>query len=317
LSTDGCKKCPQCVSIYVKKNGKKSGIQRYKCRECNKNFSSIRRPEKLEKSIFKDYIYKRQTLKDLAQKYNRSIRWVQYKIKEYEPYEKIHSPRAINLICDATFYGKRKDKLGTLVFMDSLSHEILLWKHIETEKATDYKQLLLQLISLGYTINSVTVDGKKGLYKVFEGYPIQMCHFHQKRTTRRYLTNKPKLDASKDLKIIASKLKYSDEVRFKKALDIWYLKYKNFIDETTINNETGKVFYTHQRTRSAYRSLVSNLPYLFTHKKHKNLSIHNTTNLIEGGVFSSLKILIKIHRGLSKSLKLKIVDEYLVSYKKK
>lgn len=46
-------------------------------------------------------------------------------------------------------------------------------------------------------------------------------------------------------------------------------------------------------------------------------SIPNTTNLIEGGVFSPLKVLIKIHRGLSKSLELKIVDDYLVSYKKK
>lgn len=43
----------------------------------------------------------------------------------------------------------------------------------------------------------------------------------------------------------------------------------------------------------------------------------NTTNLIEGGVFSPLKILIKIHRGLSKSLKHKIVDDYLLNYKKK
>lgn len=201
--------------------------------------------------------------------------------------------------------------------MDSLTYEILLWKHIETEKAEDYKHLLFQLLSLGYTINSVTVDGKKGLYKVFEAYPIQMCHFHQKRTTRRYLTNKPKLEASKDLKKIASKLKYSDEIRFRKALDIWYLKYKDFVEEKITNLETGKEFYTHQRTRSAYRSLVSNLPYLFIYKNHKKLSIHNTTNLIEGGVFSPLKILIKIHRGLSKSLKLKIVDEYLVNYKKK
>lgn len=100
-------------------------------------------------------------------------------------------------------------------------------------------------------------------------------------------------------------------------MNIWYLKYKDFIEEKTLNSETGKEFYTHQRTRSAYRSLVSNLPYLFTYKNHKKLSIHNTTNLIEGGVFSPLKILIKIHRGLSKGLKLKIVDEYLVNYKKK
>ena len=253
----------------------------------------------------------------MVSKYNRSIQWVHYKIKEYEPNEKIHNPRAVNLICDATFYDKRRDKLGTLAFIDSITHEVLIWKHIETEKAVDYNQLLEQLINLGYTILSVTVDGKKGLYKVFSDYPIQMCHFHQKRTLRRYLTNKPKLEASKDLKIIASKLKYSDQIRFKKALDIWYLKYRYFIEEKTINKDTGKEFYTHQRTRSAYRSLVSNLPYLFSYKNNKKLSINNTTNLIEGGVFSPLKILIKIHRGLSKSLKLKLVEEYLVSYKKK
>jgi len=31
------------------------------------------------------------------------------------------------LICDATFYGKRRDKLGTLVFKDSIDKEILIW----------------------------------------------------------------------------------------------------------------------------------------------------------------------------------------------
>ncbi len=35
-----------------------------------------------------------------------------------------------------------------------------------------------------------------------------MCQFHQKRTLKRYLTNNPKLEASIDLKNIASRLKY-------------------------------------------------------------------------------------------------------------
>jgi len=65
-----------------------------------------------------------------------------------------------------------------------------------------------------------------------------MCHFHQAKTVRRYITKRPKLQASKDLK------------------------------------------------------------------------------KIDGGTFSPLKILIKIHRGLSKSLKLKMVDDYLLNYKK-
>jgi hypothetical protein len=49
------------------------------------------------------------------------------------------------------------------------------------------------------------------------------------------------------------------------------------------------------------------LLYNFTATKQ----IDNTTNAIDGGVFSPMKKLLKIHNGFSKSLKLKIVDDYL------
>lgn len=228
----------------------------------------------------------------------------------------MHNPRAVNLICDATFYGKRRDKLGTLVFMDSLTHEILLWKHIENERIEDYKYLLKELLALGYEVLSVTIDGKRGIAELFKEYPVQMCHFHQKRIVQRYITLHPKLEASQELQKIMSRLKYSNETRFIKALDIWYIKYKSFLDEITIHPESNKSSYTHKKLVAAYKSIRRNLPHLFTYKNHKKLSLPNTTNLIEGGVFSPLKILIKIHRGLSKSLKLKIVDNYLVTYKK-
>lgn len=62
--------------------------------------------------------------------------------------------------------------------MDSITHEILIWKHIQTEKVGDYKYLLNELLIIGYTILSVTIDGKRGVSKVFKDYPVQMCHFH-------------------------------------------------------------------------------------------------------------------------------------------
>jgi len=62
----------------------------------------------------------------------------------------VHNPRTVNLVCDATFYGKRKDKLGTLVFKDVVSKEILIWKHIESETIKDYKYLKEELLELGY-----------------------------------------------------------------------------------------------------------------------------------------------------------------------
>lgn len=86
---------------------------------------------------------------------------------------KAHNARAVNLICDATFYGERKDKLGTLVFKDNKSKEILIWKHIESETVQDYRYLKEELLILGYTIQSATLDGKRGLYKAFNDIPIQ------------------------------------------------------------------------------------------------------------------------------------------------
>jgi len=66
--------------------------------------------------------------------------------------KKAHNPRALNLICDTTFYGKWKDKLGTLVFKDNETKEILVWMHIESEIVKDYKYLKEELLTLGYTI---------------------------------------------------------------------------------------------------------------------------------------------------------------------
>ena len=93
--------------------------------------------------------------------------------------------------------------------------------------------------------------------------------------------------------------------------------YKDFLAERTINTDTLIESFTHQKLVSAYKSLVTNLPYLFTYKNEKNIKINNTTNAIDGGVFSPMKKLLKIHNGFTKSLKLKMVDDYLVSYKKK
>lgn len=252
----------------------------------------------------------------MASKYSKSISWIQKQIFEYEPEFKFHNPRDVNLICDATFYGKRRDKLGTLVFKDSITKEILIWKHIQSETLKSYKYLLKELLELGYSINSITIDGKRGLYRAFEDYPVQMCHFHQKRIIQRYITKNPKLQASKDLQKIMHRLTSTNETIFTKRLNAWYETHKDFLAEKTLNENTGKESFTHAKLVSAYRSLGTNLPYLFTHKKYKHLNIHNTTNSLDGGVFSPMKILIKIHRGLNKSLKLKMVDDYLVKNKK-
>jgi hypothetical protein len=144
-----------------------------------------------------------------------------------------------------------------------------------------------------------------------------MCIFHQIKIVQRYITLNPRLQAGKDLKRIISKLKYTNEKNFIKAVDIWHIKHKDFIEEKTINPNTGKSFYTHYKVRAAYRSLRANSPHLFSYKKNKDLAIPRTTNPLEAEVFSPMKKLINVHTGMSKSLKLKMVDDFLLNYKKK
>ncbi len=157
--------------------------------------------------------------------------------------------------------------------------------HVDSETIFDYKQLLQTLLELGYTILAITIDGKRGLYK-----------------------------ASQDLQKIMYSLTKITEDRFTSKLNEWYLKHKDFLDEKSISSVTGKTQYTHPRVRSAYKSLMTNLPYLFTYKNYKNILIHNTTNSIDGGVFSPIKKLLKVHNGFTKSLKINMVDDYLVNF---
>ena len=144
-----------------------------------------------------------------------------------------------------------------------------------------------------------------------------MCHFHQKKVIQRYITMHPRLEAGKELQKIMYNLTSTTQTIFTKKLNEWYEKYKDFLAEKTINPDNLKESFTHQKLVSAYKSLNTHLLYLFTYKNYKDYKIHNTTNAIDGGVFSPMKKLLKIHNGFSKSLKLKMVDDYLVSYKKK
>jgi len=90
-----------------------------------------------------------------------------------------------------------------------------------------------------------------------------------------------------------------DESLFTEALKNWYEKWILFLKERTYNQDGKHWWYTHKRIRSAYRSLMNNLPYLFSWQKHPELNIPNTNNSLEG-YFSKLKRLLNNHNGLTR-----------------
>ncbi len=106
---------------------------------------------------------------------------------------------------------------------------------------------------------------------------VQMCQFHQAQITTRYLTKKPKLEAAKELRVLSLQLIKIGRFSFESELEKWYLKWKIFINERSFSSKTGKIFYAHQRVKSAYFSSKNNLLYLFNHLKYKELGVPNTT----------------------------------------
>jgi len=250
-------------------------------------------------------------LDELTAKYHYSRQWVQEKIHTYQPQTKQRVPREVILVLDATFFGKRIDKFGLIIAKDVITLEPVSYHFITTESIKKYKHLRLDIEAQGFTIKAITIDGKRGLYSLFADIPIQMCHFHQQGILTRYLTKKPKLQASIDLKRISSYLGKVSAKRFAILLACWHKRYETFLKAKTYNQETNKWNYTHRRVRSAYRSLISNLPYLLATKNNPELAIPNTTNHLDGGLFSPMKILLKIHRGIGIEMKKKLIVDYL------
>ena len=105
-------------------------------------------------------------------------------------------------------------------------------------------------------------------------------------------------------------MKQTDKESFEGSLSQWYEKWENFLNERTINPITSKSYYTHKRLRSAFRSLMNNLPWLFTWYEFIDLKIPNTTNAIDGH-FADLKNKLRNHNGLSQHRKMKFIDEFL------
>jgi len=247
----------------------------------------------------------------LSHKYNHSREWIQDKIHNFLPEIKIRKPREVTLVIDATFFGKRSSKFGLIVAKDIELKEPIAYNFIESETKEVYLNLIAQIYAKGFIIKAVTLDGKPGIFSLFKDIPIQMCHFHMKAIITRKLTKNPKLQPSIELKRITSYLGSTSACRFEYMLSSWHKRHKEFLNEKVEDESKRGWHYKHRRLRSAYRSLKNFLPYLFTYQKYPNLNIPTTTNFLDGGCFSPLKNLLKVHRGISKKMKSKIIIYFL------
>jgi len=248
-------------------------------------------------------MFNRHILENISKEYHKDVKTIHKYFAIYEDrlsFPDLSKDGKINLMFDATYFGR---DYGWLVFRTNSKN--IHAKKIKTERIDIILEELKHLESKGYAFKSITTDGGARVCDILKRHypflPIQFCQFHQKMITRRYLTLNPKLECGKELKSLTDKLTKMNDKSFKKELEDLQKKYKDFLLE---RNENGE--FMHKKLRSAFRSLRTNLPYLFTYKNFPNLNIPNTTGSSESN-FSHWKSKVKIHRGLREDRKDKMI----------
>ncbi len=296
-----------------------NGKNKFKCNSCF--YQWIERRGGSKKDYLKAYwrwIIDRRTISQICTDLDVSYPKL---IKEFDALDEISDGlqedaledrfQQINLIIDATFFGRN---YGFLILRDI--RRVLYFKEIKTESIKHFRDGLIAVRDAGYRIQSVTIDGRRGyinnIRKLLGNIPIQMCLFHQKLIIRRYITDKPQSQCGKDLKELMRLLcKPEFHQEFIDRFDFLQTKYHGLLHQ---RNHLGH--YKNNNLRAAFRSINTNMMYLFTYSDWKDLNIPSTINRLEGA-FGHLKSDMKIHRGLSENRKKKAVRFYLKNFGKK
>lgn len=289
----------------TKKNGVRNGIQLYKCVACKHQFRSTKLLNVY--AIWDAYQNGKQTIQELAKSYHVSTSTIKRRPHTIE--QVWFQPDLIGMSgfvhLDATYWGRN---WGIMLALDNATGMPLYLAFIKSETTHDYKAAVDAIVDAGYAIRGIVIDGKQALFKEFSDYPIQMCQFHLLQIVRRYLTKKPKMNASKELLALCEQMIYLDEDLFVEEYLTWKEIFQSFIEKRTIH-KNGKSYYLHRRLKSAMYSLEFYLPYLFTYQHPECEGMPNTNNKIEG-TFTDVKKNLNNHSGMSIQNRKRFISGY-------
>lgn len=282
----------------------------YKCKDCGKQFIGGKRRNKSQ--VITDYIEGKQTLRQLALRYDVSERTIRRDLTGMRFVHSISKYKDVTVQLDTTYWGRH---FGLMVIKDALRNKILWHKYVRNETISQYIEGISWLKSQGFKIYGAVIDGMRGLAQALYPIPVQMCQFHQILIIRRYLTQEPDLEASVQLLDLVKSITRMDKESFIGAFNEWYEKYKDVLNERVHDKRIKRNMppYMRPRLRSAYLSLRRNMPLLWTFYDHPETGLPNTNNGIEG-LFSDLKGKLRVHRGISKDNRKKLLDEYILRH---
>ena len=291
--------------------------QRFKCKNYGVHFTRSDSVQRLENRFvwFRKWILERQTFKTLSRDSRLSIDTLQrtfYAFLEQFPTVKILKRSNVHLYIDATYFKQ----FCMLSYQDHDDGYTQLIRFSDGEHYQEIKEDLANLIQLGVKIESITTDGHKSILKAIKkSLPdviVQRCLVHIQRMCLLWLTRFPKHDAGMELRrlvLLLLQIKtQNDRLYWTKELEQWYQKHKDYLQQKSYNEKTGRFWYTHKLLRRSYFTIKRALPNMFHYLS--NPKIPHTTNGIEG-FFSHLKNHLDLHRGLTLEHRINFIKWYV------
>ena len=312
------KRCPHCGFLDTIKRGKRSGYSRYFCKNCSSYFTD-RRPSVSNSNMFvwfERWVRDKQSIPQISTASGYSERTLKnyfYKILPTCPTWQIQKREKVNLMIDGTYFA---NKICLLLYRDYNIKMTILYRLTDREALRDLKEDLRAIKNVGIEIESVTCDGAANIIKaVREVCPeaiIQRCTFHIVNEICTWLTKKPKSDAARELRHLAVILSqvnthYEAQCWIREFID-WENKYHDYITEKSIDEVTGRWWYTHKMLHRSSTHIKRAIPFMFNYTRYSG--IPKTSNSIES-FFGHLKDHLRLHRGLSNEHFKEFVKWYL------
>ena len=119
------------------KKGSYKNKLRYRCMECGKQFQNHSRRKQIEKIIWNEYVYQRQTIHQLSEKYKKGKDWIRDRIRNIPTKEYKHTPQLVVIIADVTFFRR---SFGILIIRSPHLKKNLYVQEVEHETVDVYRQ---------------------------------------------------------------------------------------------------------------------------------------------------------------------------------
>ena len=295
-------KCPSCGKEAKKFGRTKAGSQRWRCLSCKATFTcAIDNTAKLLR-LFLSWLLSGKTQDELTV----SARTFRRRCSRFWSVWPL--PPVTGEVHRIVFVDGIRIAKNVFVLIACTEKHVVGWYLARSENSKSWGALMRKIAPP----EVVVCDGGCGFEKARRKYwpqtRVQRCLFHAFCQVRKHTTTKPKLRAGAELYGIALALLHvknlNDAAAWLVSFDAWCTRWKRFLSERTVNGETGRKEWTHERLVRARDGLTrliksGNLFTFLDPELTEEGPVPSTNNRLEGGINAQIRNMLRDHRGLS------------------